>query len=116
FSNTTSSALTQYAAREFSDPSIAPLLVLKNLKPLITGIPDQSSSVGAAASSQWFGIWDAETAASSLTLSAGSSNTTLLPNANITFGGSGTDRTFTLTPAAGQSGMTTVTITVSDAQ
>src|SRR5439155_4505945 len=65
---------------------------------------------------KWFGIWDAETAASSLAVTATSSNTTLLPNANITFGGSGADRTFILNPASGQSGSTTITITVTDAQ
>jgi autotransporter-associated beta strand protein len=67
-------------------------------------------------SGKWFGVFDAETALSSLTISATSSNTTLLPNANIALGGSGIDRTFSLTPAAGQSGTSNVTITVTDAQ
>src|SRR5206468_234523 len=34
---------------------------------------------------------------------------------NIAFGGSGADRTFTLTPASSQTGTTTITITVTDA-
>ena len=45
---------------------------------------------------------------------AASSNATLLPEANIVFGGSGANRTATLTPAANEIGTTTVTITVSD--
>ena len=42
------------------------------------------------------------------------SNTTLVPNANIVFGGSGANRTVTVTPAANQSGTATITVTVSD--
>jgi hypothetical protein len=40
----------------------------------------------------------------------------LVPNANIVFGGSGANRTVTVTPAAGQSGIATITVTVSDGQ
>ena len=40
----------------------------------------------------------------------------LIPPANIVFGGSGTNRTVTVTPAAGLQGSTTITITVSNAQ
>jgi autotransporter-associated beta strand protein len=61
-------------------------------------------------------VWDAETAAGSLTVTGTSSNPTLLPNANINFGGSGADRTITLTPAPNQSGTANVTVTVADAQ
>ena len=50
----------------------------------------------------------------SLTLTASSSNTSLIPVANITFGGSGPARTVTINPGASQSGSATVTITVSD--
>jgi hypothetical protein len=49
-----------------------------------------------------------------LTLSGSSSNTTLVPNANIVFGGSGANRTVTVTPAANQFGTATITVTVTD--
>ena len=63
-----------------------------------------------------FTIGDAETAATSLTLTATSSNQTLVPDANIVFGGSGANRTVTVTPAANANGgPITITITVSDA-
>src|SRR5207237_8262231 len=75
-----------------------------------------SGSTSTATAAMWVGIWDAETAAGSLSVNATSSNTALLPNANIVFGGSGADRTFTLTPATGQTGTSNVTITVTDAQ
>jgi predicted extracellular nuclease len=59
-------------------------------------------------------IGDVETAAGTLTLSGSSSNTTLVPNGNITFGGSGANRTVTIATAAGQSGSAIVTILVDD--
>src|SRR5205807_3691744 len=37
-----------------------------------------------------------------------------IPNANIVFGGSGGNRTVTLTPAAGKSGTANITISVTD--
>ena len=55
-----------------------------------------------------------ETAASALVVSATSSNPTLIPNGNIVLGGSGTNRTLTVTPANNQFGTATITINVSD--
>jgi Ca2+-binding RTX toxin-like protein len=58
---------------------------------------------------------DADTPASSLTLSATSSNTAVVPLANITFGGSGANRTVTINAVAQVSlAFSDVTITVSD--
>jgi uncharacterized protein len=59
-------------------------------------------------------VGDIESAPGSLTLSGSSSDTTLVPNANITFGGSGATRTVTIATASGKSGSAVVTITVSD--
>ena len=61
-----------------------------------------------------FTIGDVDNPLSSLTLSRSSSNTTLVPNANIVFGGSGANRTVKITPAAGKTGTTTITLHVSD--
>ena len=47
-------------------------------------------------------------------MTGSSSNTTLVPTANIVFGGSGASRTVTVTPAANQSGTATITVTVTD--
>ncbi|WP_039785880.1 LamG-like jellyroll fold domain-containing protein, partial [Paenibacillus riograndensis] len=49
-----------------------------------------------------------------LTLSATSSNTSLLPNASITFSGEGPERSINLTPAANMTGTSTIKVTVSD--
>src|SRR5256885_9606605 len=95
---------------------MTPVLVLKNMAPTISSVLNLRTPVNTATPATWFGVWDAETAAGSLSISGSSSNTALLPNANIVFGGSGIDRTLTLTPASGQSGTSTVTLTVTDAQ
>jgi hypothetical protein len=61
-----------------------------------------------------FTVGDAETAAGSLTVTALSSNPSLLPASGVVLGGSGAARTVKLTPAANQTGGATVTLTVSD--
>lgn len=71
---------------------------------------DEDTSTGALA----FTVGDAETAAGSLTVSSTSSNQVVVPNGNIVFGGSGANRTVTVTPAANQSGSATIFVTVSD--
>ena len=71
---------------------------------------DEDTPTGAVALT----VGDGETAAGSLTLTATSSDLTLVPAGNIVFGGSGADRTVTATPAPDKSGTTTIRITVSD--
>jgi formylglycine-generating enzyme required for sulfatase activity len=85
-----------------------------NLAPTIWDIADQSITVGSNTREIAITIGDAQTAAGSLILSASSSNTSLVPSANIVFGGSGASRTVTVTPASGQIGTATITVTVSD--
>jgi hypothetical protein len=77
-------------------------------------VANQTTNAGVAVGPLPFTVGDVETAAGSLTLSGGSSNTTLVPVSNIAFGGSGANRTVTVTPAAGQSGTATITLTVND--
>src|SRR5439155_342260 len=59
-------------------------------------------------------VGDVQTVAGSLIVSGASSNPTLVPAANIVFGGSGANRTATVTPALNQTGTATITVTVSD--
>jgi VCBS repeat-containing protein len=61
-------------------------------------------------------LTDVDSSATNLTLSHNSSNTTLLPNSNVTFAASATTliRTATITTVSGRTGISTVTITVSD--
>ena len=85
-----------------------------NTPPVISIINDQVTVQDNSAGPISFTVGDAETPAGSLTLSGSSSVPSLLPVANIMFGGSGSNRTVMLVPAAGQSGNANVTVTVSD--
>jgi CSLREA domain-containing protein len=85
-----------------------------NANPTISDILDVTVPVDTATSALAFTVGDVETPAASLTLTAGSSNLTLVPLANIVFGGSGANRTVTVTPATGQTGTSTITVTVTD--
>ena len=82
--------------------------------PTIADIGSQSTPANTPIVALPFTVNDADTPASSLTLSGSSSNQSLVPNGNIVFGGSGSQRTVTITPAANQTGSTTITVTVSD--
>ena len=90
------------------------ITVQANTAPTISDIAAQNVIVGRNTGAIAFTIGDAQTDASFLTLSGSSSNTTFVSNASIVFGGSGASRTVTVTPAIGQSGMATITLTVSD--
>src|SRR4029079_6441874 len=79
-----------------------------NTPPTISAIPNQTILQNQLTGSINFTIGDAETPAVNLQLSGTSSNPTLVPNGNITFGGSGANRTVTVTPAVGQAGTATI--------
>ncbi|MEI9863797.1 MAG: hypothetical protein WDN00_04435 [Limisphaerales bacterium] len=85
-----------------------------NTAPTISPIPNQSTPANTAVGPINFIIGDAESPASSLILSNASSDTALIPTANIIFGGSDENRTVTITPASGQQGSANITIYVSD--
>ena len=82
--------------------------------PTISSVANQATSIGVAVGPLAVTVGDIETAAASLTLTGSSSNTALVPNANITFGGAGANRTVTVTPAPGASGTASLTLTVND--
>jgi hypothetical protein len=85
-----------------------------NTAPTIADILDQVVNLNTSTGPIGLPIGDLETAPGSLTLSGSSNNTIIVPNGNIVFGGSGANRTVTVTPAANQTGTATITITVSD--
>jgi len=87
-----------------------------NDPPTISSVANQTTSTGVAVGPLPVTVGDVDTAAASLVLSRATTNPTLVPLANIVFGGSGTARTVTVTPAAGQSGTATITLTVADGQ
>lgn len=85
-----------------------------NTPPTITAIPNQTIAQDSSSAAIPFTVGDAQTSAGSLTVSAGSSNPSVVPVSGIAFAGSGANRTVTITPAAGKSGASTVTVSVSD--
>lgn len=86
-----------------------------NARPTITAIPNQIINEDTSTTNISFTIGDLETPAGNLRLATNSSNTALIPHANIVVGGSGSNRTVRLTPAPNQSGQSTITISVTDA-
>jgi hypothetical protein len=87
---------------------------VSNTPPTISSIANQIINEDTSTAALAFTVGDAQTAAGSLTLGKGSLNTILVPTNNIVFGGSGSNRTVTVTPATNQSGMATITVSVSD--
>src|SRR5439155_14202044 len=77
-------------------------------------VPNQTINAGTSTAPLALTVSDAETAAGNLAVTVGSWNTTLVPLSNIVLGGSGSNRTVTVTPAAGQTGATQIDLIASD--
>ncbi len=86
-----------------------------NNNPTISAVSNTTTGFNQA-TSVLFTISDVETTLScnATFLSKTSSNTTLIPTANITFSGAAPDCAASITPAASQSGTSNITITVAD--
>jgi hypothetical protein len=85
-----------------------------NSPPNISVLTNLTTTPGTPTPPIPFVVSDVESPASALTLKAASSNPDLVPTNNIVFGGSGSNRTVTITPASGQSGLVDITVSVSD--
>src|SRR5207248_2046552 len=85
-----------------------------NTAPTIATIGNQAINAGTSTAPLALTVSDAETAAGNLAVTVGSWNTTLVPLSNIVLGGSGSNRTVTVTPAAGQTGATQIDLIASD--
>jgi hypothetical protein len=85
-----------------------------NTPPTIASITDRVVAMDGVTPAISFTIGDAETPVASLTLSGSSDNATLVLPADIVFGGSNGNRTVTVTPEPGQTGVANITITVDD--
>jgi autotransporter-associated beta strand protein len=105
-----------YASRESADSSSRPQLLLSLLgsRPTISDISDRTVPVNGSTGPIPFTIGDADSPADNLVVSGHSSDQTIVPDANIVFGGSDSNRTVTLTPAPNQSGLAVITISVTD--
>ncbi len=85
-----------------------------NDNPTITTIANRTIEADTATGPIAFTVDDEETTAGALSVSALSSDTRLVPPSGIVFGGSGANRTITVTPAEGEIGTVTITVTVMD--
>ncbi len=85
-----------------------------NDPPTISSIAPQTTTEDKATGAISFTINDIDTSVGSLTVSGSSSDKTLVPDANIAIGGTGSARTVVITPAANRNGNTTITLTVHD--
>lgn len=85
--------------------------------PSISGLVNVSIPANTNTGPMPFIVSDVETPASNLVVTAISDNPTLVPNspANLTFGGSGENRTLTVTPALNQQGIANIQVIVTDA-
>jgi len=85
-----------------------------NTPPTISSITNLVIAMDGVTPAISFTIGDAETPAASLTVSGNSDNAALVLPAGIVFGGSNGNRTVTVTPEPGQTGVANITITVDD--
>ena len=86
-----------------------------NDPPAISAVADVTINEGTSTGPLAFTLSDPDTTLTSLTVTASSNNQALIPNANIVLGGSGANRTVTVTPVAdANGGPATITLTVSD--
>ena len=110
--------VTMFEGGAAGPPDTGPQIVYTafpaNNAPTISAIADQTIPLNSDTGPLAFTISDAQTAASALILSVASSNTTLVPLSGIVIGGSGANRSITVTPAFMQSGTSTVTLSISD--
>jgi autotransporter-associated beta strand protein len=90
------------------------LSITINHPPTISPLATQTIAVNSVGSPINFTVGDTETAAAALTLTKGTNNATLIPGGGIVLGGSGANRTVTLTPAANKLGASTITLNLSD--
>lgn len=101
---------------EIASATNAITITLANCAPVISYILDESTCEGDVMNPIPFTIFDGETNAENLQITATSSNTILLPTANLLIEGTGENRSITLTPISGEDGSTTITLTLTDTE
>ncbi|CAN5476165.1 hypothetical protein BH23BAC1_BH23BAC1_35030 [soil metagenome] len=87
-----------------------------NSPPTISEIEDISIALNTSTGPITFNIFDEDNDVNSLILTGSSENNDLVSAGNIVFGGSGENRTVSITPNTDQSGSALITITVSDGE
>ncbi|HWH69516.1 MAG TPA: hypothetical protein VNT26_09040, partial [Candidatus Sulfotelmatobacter sp.] len=98
-----------------SHTSFTVTVLAANTAPVIYGLARTNTVMGSPVVLP-FTVGDLESPAAALTVSGTSANPLLVPSdsAHLLFGGSGSNRTVTVTPAPGQTGVAPITVSVSD--
>jgi len=108
----------RFYSREAGSASQRPKLTveytLPNTLPTLGAVADQNIDEDQTAGPIALILGDTESPSDSLSLRARADNTALLPSSGIALGGSGANRTLTLTPATDSSGSALITLVVSD--
>src|SRR5262249_28407937 len=84
--------------------------------PVISDIPDQMTDEDTVLGPVAFSVSDLETPADNLIVTGASSDQALVPNTGLVFGGTGPNRTLTVTQADHSFGTTLISIIVTDAE
>lgn len=111
-------AVTEYnngVSDVFTDITNASFTTTANDVPAGSSISAQTLCVNSSITDIALTITDNYPSGGAITVTGVSSNTSLLLNSGITFGGSGLNRTVNISPIGGQSGTATVTLTIQDA-
>jgi hypothetical protein len=104
------------AEPEDTRPVISYTAVEWNTPPTVSPVPDQTIALGTATPDLDFTIGDNQTSADLLDITAATSADWLVSLENIVLGGSGANRTVTVTPSPDRLGSSTITLTVSDGE
>jgi hypothetical protein len=116
----TVAAPTSHAAPASTFPKFGAFVLVRtgdgtgNTPPTISSIANQTVNANTTNGPLPVTVGDAQMPASSLTLTVDSSNVALVPNSAVVLGGSGANRTITVTPAANQTGGAAITVSVTD--
>jgi hypothetical protein len=106
-----------------NDGGLSNSVVTRTFDVTILAVPDAPSISGLANTTieedsntgpMPFVLADVDSPIASVTASARSLNTTLVPDANVSLGGAGANRTISVTPAQNQSGTATIRVTATD--
>jgi hypothetical protein len=87
-----------------------------NTPPFVGGVPNQTIQKDSDAVTVTLNIGDLESPANILTVSAWAGDSSLIPDSNLSVGGSGATRTLTIRPNPNRSGTTEIDVTVSDGE
>lgn len=85
-----------------------------NQAPTLSALANRTIAEDSSTGPMAFTVGDVDNDPSTLAVTAASSSPTLVPVTRLVLGGSGANRTLTVTPAPNQSGTATITVRVSD--